>query len=216
MVVLPRVTLLFFFFSPFAKLAVTARAWSSLHSSFIVRLECGRFFLFCAETLQSVFTWGKDPALPHLGSIHTPNLCNAFYLRHETLVASHTHPGTKEMGSWQKAEEAKQGFREEEKGLREEEEEWPQRQKAVSCHPSWSQGLLPSWSSSWPVCSSCGTALADHPQACKPSCFQHCQWSWWAHSCCPQCFIVSCSGGCSPMTDRHREKNTCLNISTFR
>lgn len=51
------------------------------------------------------------------------------------LVASHTHSGTKEMGSRQKTEEAKQGFREEKKGLRAEKVQ-AQRQKAASCHPS--------------------------------------------------------------------------------
>lgn len=46
------------------------------------------------------------------------------------LVASHTHSGTKEMGSQQKTEEAKQGFREEKKGLRAEKVQ-AQRQKDV-------------------------------------------------------------------------------------
>lgn len=68
-------------------------------------------------------------------AVFTPNLCNTFCLRCEMLVASHTHSGTKQMGSQQKAEEAKQGFREERKGLGEE-KVWGQRQKAAPCHPS--------------------------------------------------------------------------------
>lgn len=59
------------------------------------------------------------------------------------LVSSHTHSGTKEMGSRLKAEEAKQGFREEKKGLGEEKVQ-AQRQKAAPCHPlrSFPCGLL--------------------------------------------------------------------------
>lgn len=55
MVVLPKVTLLVFF--TFARLAVTARAQSSLHSSFIVELERSCFSFCSALRLpQSVFT----------------------------------------------------------------------------------------------------------------------------------------------------------------
>lgn len=61
MVVSPRVTLLFFF-SPVAKLAMTARAWSSLHSSFIVTLECGHIFLFCAETFAVCVHLRRGPS----------------------------------------------------------------------------------------------------------------------------------------------------------
>lgn len=60
MVVSPRGTLLVFF--SFARLAVTARAWSSSHSSFIVRLECSCFFLFCAETFAVCVHLKKEPS----------------------------------------------------------------------------------------------------------------------------------------------------------
>lgn len=149
---------------------------------------------FCSvpRPLQSVFTWGKNPAPPHSCSIHTPNLCNTFYLGRETLVASHTCSGTKEWVHHKKLDKpSRTRLQGRGKG--------PERggggasaEAESSVLPSIvprSQWLLPSCSSSWPVCSSCGSALADHPQAFTPSCFQHCQWSWWAQRCCPQCFI---------------------------
>lgn len=51
-----------FLFSTFARLAVTARAQSSLHSSFIFELECGCFSLFsCAETSAACVHLRKKP-----------------------------------------------------------------------------------------------------------------------------------------------------------
>lgn len=206
MVASPRVTLLFFF--TFARLAVTARAWSSLHSSFIVRLECGCFFLFCAKTFAVCVHLRKEPSpSPLVQYSHNKLVQYLLPSMQDACCKPHTS-GDGRNGFTTKSWRSKTRLGEEKKGLRTEKVR-AQRQKAASCHPSCrgASGSFPSWSSSWPMCSSCGTALVDHPQAYKPGCFQHCQWSWWAHCCCPQRFIVSYSGGCSPMTDRHREKN---------
>lgn len=112
-------------------------------------LSAAASFCSAPRCLQSMFTWGKNPALPHSCSIHVPNLCNTFCLRCKMLVASHAHSGTKEMGSQQKAEEAKQGFREEKKAWerrRCEHRGWKQRpaiHRAVEpMAPSFLRGLL--------------------------------------------------------------------------
>lgn len=215
MVVLPRGTLLVFF--SFARLAVTARAWSSSHSSFIVRLECGCFFLFCAETFAVCVHLRKEPSPSPLVQYSHAKFVQYFLpSMRDACCKPHTF-GDERNGFTTKNWRSKTRLQGREKGP--ESGEGASAEAESSVLPSivpWSQWLLPSWSSSWPVCSSCGTALVDHPQAYKPGCFQHCQWSWWAHRCCPQRFIVSYSGGCSPMTDRHREKNSCLNMSAFR
>lgn len=130
MVVSPRVTLLVFF--TLAKLAVTARAWSSLHSSFKAWVWL-LLFVLCWDLCSLCSSEERTQPFP-TRAVFTPNLCNTFCLQCEMLVSSHTHSGTKEMGSRLKAEEAKQGFREERKGLGEEKVQ-AQRQKAAPCHP---------------------------------------------------------------------------------
>lgn len=81
------------------------------------------------------------------------------------LVASHAHSGTKEMGSQQKAEEAKQGFREEKKGP--ERGEGASTEAESSVLPSivlWSRWLLPSF-----VVFSVACVLELRHSSCRPS-----------------------------------------------
>lgn len=135
MVVLPSYTT--GFFSPFARLAVTARAWSSLHSSFIVGLECGCFFLFCAETFAVCVHLRKEPSpSPLVQYSHAKFVQYLLPSTRDACCKPHVF-GNERNGfttrSW--TSQAEQGFREEEKGLREEEDVRAQRQKAASCHP---------------------------------------------------------------------------------
>lgn len=170
MVVLPRVTLLVFF--TFARLAVTARAWSSSHSSFAVRLECGCFFLFCAETFAvCVHLWKEPSPSPLVQYSHTKFVQ---YLlpccKPHTFGDGRSGFTTKKLKKQNEASGKRKRAWEQRRCERRGRKQRPAILRAV-------EPAAPSFVVFF-VCSSWGSALVHHPQASKPGCFQHCQWSW--------------------------------------
>lgn len=142
MVVLPRVTLLVFF--TFARVAVTARARSSLHSSFIVRLECGCFFLFCVHLR-------KEPSPSPLIQYSRAKFVQYLLPSMRDACGKPRSFGDERNGFTTKSWRSKTRLQGREKGSQRGEGASAEAESSVL--PSivlWSRWLLPSWSSSWP------------------------------------------------------------------
>lgn len=162
MVVSPRVTLLVFF--TLAKLAVTARAWSSLHSSFIVKLECGCFFLFCAETFAVCVHLRKEPSPSPLVQ-YSHQICAIPFAFDARCLLQATH-----IRGWKKWVHNKK-LKKQNKASGKRERAWERRRckhRGKKQRPAIHHAIEPVAPSLVVslvahVCSRCGTALAEHP-----------------------------------------------------
>lgn len=161
MVVLPKVTPCFFF--TFVRLAVTARARSSLHQVLSSSLSAAASLFvprwdFCSLCSPKE----KNPDLPHSCSIHVPNLCNTFLpSMRDASCKPHTLQGG-ESGFTTKNWRSKTSLKGREKGLKAEKVR-AQRRRAAPCHPS-CRGA----SSSFPR-GLCACVLKLRYGSCRPS-----------------------------------------------
>lgn len=133
MVVLPKVTLWVFF--TFVRLAVTARARSSLHQVLLLSLSAAASLFVLRWDFCSLCSPKEKTQTFPIHAVFTCQICAIpFCLRREMLVASRTRCRG-ESGFTTKNWRSKTSLKGREKGLKAEKVR-AQRRRAAPCHPS--------------------------------------------------------------------------------